>query len=46
MVEFKAKTPDERIKCVVIAHLRVPHSIVTLRNRGYRESKEPRREES
>lgn len=34
LVEFKARNPDARVKCVAIVYLKAPHSIVTLRNRG------------
>lgn len=34
LVEFKSKTPEGKVKCVAIVHLKAPHSIVTLRNKG------------
>ncbi|MEM1645356.1 MAG: ABC transporter substrate-binding protein [Ignisphaera sp.] len=34
LVEFKARNPDGKVKCVAIVHLKAPHSIVTLRGKG------------
>lgn len=34
LVEFKSKNPGAKVKCVAIVHMKAPHSIVTLRDRG------------
>lgn len=34
LIEFKSKNPEAKVKLVAVVHVKAPHSVVTLRDRG------------